>query len=103
MNFSRTSTRRKYDPNLALRWAPFILSLGIQLFMGARGTTNLEENGRKGKRSWRPKSGTRQWVLCVLSPEHRSSLTALGVRQAQHVTHVFGSHGSQDEIGKRGL
>jgi hypothetical protein len=28
-----------------------ILSHRIQLFMGARGATNLEENGRKGRRS----------------------------------------------------
>ena len=31
-----------------------ILSHGIHLFVGARGTTNLEENGRKGKKSRRP-------------------------------------------------
>ena len=28
--------------------------------------------------TWGPKSGARQWALCILSPEHRSSLTALG-------------------------
>ena len=31
--------------------------------------------------TWGAKSGTRQRALCILSPEHRSSLTALG-RQA---------------------
>jgi hypothetical protein len=31
-----------------------ISSLGIQLFMGARGTTNLEGDGRKKKRNRRP-------------------------------------------------
>jgi hypothetical protein len=35
------------------RWL-FIPSHGIQLFMGARGTTNLEGNGRKKKKSRRP-------------------------------------------------
>ena len=35
-------------------WAPLIPSHGIQLFVGARGTTNLEGNGRKRKRNRRP-------------------------------------------------
>lgn len=33
---------RNYDPDLAPRWAPLIPSRGIQLFVGARGTANLE-------------------------------------------------------------
>ena len=93
-----------------------------QLFVGARGTANLEEKwvgkkrgdqggflsrsqfirlksqvistqwgeigrgwGRINKEqrsrhllTWGPKSGSRRQALCVLSPEHRSSLTALG-------------------------
>ena len=103
-----------------------ILTRGIQLFMGARGTTNLEGDGRKRRRNrrpgripielsfimlrcllskayisgnrggvegelyeeqrsgqlltWGPKSGARQWALWILSLEHGSSLTALGVR-----------------------
>jgi hypothetical protein len=45
-------------PALVLvKYAPFsfsptvIPSLGIQLFVGARGTTNLEGNGRKGRKA----------------------------------------------------
>jgi hypothetical protein len=121
---------------------------GIQLFVGARGTANLEENGRKGKKSrrpskellrspsirlrrlvlkhtswgigrgrgginkeqrgghlltWGPKSGSRQRALCILSLEHRSSLTALGCQAGLSVTHVLGNHESQEEIKKKGL
>jgi hypothetical protein len=32
----------------------------IQIFVGARGTANLEENERKRKRSWRPSRGSYQ-------------------------------------------
>jgi hypothetical protein len=98
------------------RWVPLIPSRRIQLFVHARGTANLEGNGRKKKKSkrprrvpivvsfimlrcllfkayiagnregvegelykeqrsghlltWGPKSGAKQQVLCILSPEH---------------------------------
>ena len=42
--------------------------------------------------TWGPKSGARQWALCILSLEHRSSLTALAVRLGSSVTHVLGWH-----------
>jgi hypothetical protein len=40
-------------PCIPLYWS--IPSGGIQLFLGARGTANLEGNGRKGKKSRRPR------------------------------------------------
>jgi hypothetical protein len=44
--------------------------------------------------TWGPKSGARQRTLWILSLEHRSSLTALGVRLGSGVTHVLGWHGN---------
>ena len=44
--------------------------------------------------TWGPKSGARQRALCILSLEHRSSLTALGVRLGSGVTYVLGWHGN---------
>jgi hypothetical protein len=107
--------------------------------MGARGSTNLEGDGRKKKRNrrpgrihimvtfimlrcllfkayiagnmggvkgelykeqrsrhlltWGPKSGTRERALWILSLEHQSFLTSLGVRLGSGVTHVLGWHG----------
>jgi hypothetical protein len=52
--------------------------------------------------TWGPKSGTRQRTLCILSPEHRSSLTALGVRLGSGVTHVLGWHGSSGRDREEG-
>jgi hypothetical protein len=115
-----------------------ISSRGIQLFVGARGTANLEGDGRKRKKrrrpgrvpievsfirlrcllfiaynagnmagvegelykeqrngqllTWGPKSGAKQRALWILSLEHRSSLTALGVRLGSGITHVLGWH-----------
>jgi hypothetical protein len=40
-------------------------SRGTQLFVGARGTAILGENGRKRKRSWRPSRGCYPG-LCLL-------------------------------------
>jgi hypothetical protein len=65
--------------------------------LGNRG--GVEGEFYKEKRSrhlltWGLKSGTRQRALCILSPEHRSSLTALGFRLGSGVTHVLGWHGS---------
>ena len=125
-----------------------IPSRGIQLFVGARGTTNLEGDGRKKKRNrrpgrvpievsfimlrcllfkayisgnmggvegelykeqrsghlltWGPKSGARQRALWILSLEHRSSLTALGVRLGSGVTHVLGWHGNSGRDREEG-
>jgi hypothetical protein len=115
--------------------------------VGARGTTNLEGNERKEKKSrrpskfvqvslimlrcllfkayifgdrggvegefykeqrsghlltWGPKSGARQRALSILSLEHKSSLTALGVRLGSGVTHVFGWHGSSGRDREEG-
>jgi hypothetical protein len=52
--------------------------------------------------TWGPKSGTRQRALCILSLEHRSSLTALGVRLGSGVTHVLGWHGSSGRDREEG-
>ena len=116
--------------------------------MGARGTANLEGDGRKEKRNrrpgrvpievsfimlrclvfkayiagnmggvegelykeqrsghlltWGPKSGARQRALCILSPQHRSSLTALGVRLGSGMTHVLGCHGNSGRDREEG-
>jgi hypothetical protein len=53
--------------------------------------------------TWGPKSGAKQQALWILSLEHRSSSTALGVELGSSVTHVLGWHGNSEEIGKRGL
>ena len=52
--------------------------------------------------TWGPKSGARQWALCILSLEHRSSLTALGVRLGSGVTHVLGWQGNSGRDRKEG-
>jgi hypothetical protein len=116
--------------------------------VGARGTSNLEGDGRKKKRNrrsgmvpikvsfimlrcllfkayisgnmggvkgelykeqrsghlltWGPKSGTRQWALCILTPEHRSSSTALGVRLGSGMTHVLECHGNSGRDREEG-
>ena len=134
-------------PSPALTWR-YYPSRGIQLFVGARGTANLEGDGRNKKKSrrpgrvpieasfirlrcllfkayivgnmggvegelykeqrsghlltWGPKSGTRQWALCILTPEHRSSSTALGVRLGSGVTHVLGWHGNSGRDREEG-
>jgi hypothetical protein len=130
------------------KWASFIPSHGIQLFMGARGTSNMEGDGRKKKRNRRPgrvpievsfirlrcllfkayilgnmggvegelykeqrsghlltwglKSDASQRALCTLSPERRSSLTALGVRLGLGLTHVLGCHGNSGRDREEG-
>jgi hypothetical protein len=45
---------------------------------GWGGINKEQRSGHQGTQG--PKSGARHWALCVLSLEHRSSLTALGVR-----------------------
>jgi hypothetical protein len=126
----------------------FIPSHGIQLFVGARGTANLEGDGRKRKRNRRPgrlpievsfirlrchlfkayimgnmggveeelykeqrsghlltwgqKSGARQRALCILSLEHQSSLTAMGVRLGSGITHVLECHGNSGRDREEG-
>ena len=52
--------------------------------------------------TWRPKSGARQRALWILSLEHRSSLTALGVRLGSGVTHVLGWHGNSGRDREEG-
>jgi hypothetical protein len=52
--------------------------------------------------TWWPKSGARQWALWILSLEHRSSLTALGVRLGSGVTHVLGWHGNSGRDREEG-
>jgi hypothetical protein len=52
--------------------------------------------------TWGAKSGTRQWALCILSAEHRSSLTALGVRLGSGVTPGLGWHGSSGRDREEG-
>jgi hypothetical protein len=52
--------------------------------------------------SWGPKSGARQRALWILSLEHRSSLTALGVRLGSGVTHVLGCHGNSGRDREEG-
>jgi hypothetical protein len=52
--------------------------------------------------TWGQKSGARQWTLCILSPEHRSSLSALGVRLGSGVTHVLGCHGNSGRDREEG-
>jgi hypothetical protein len=73
--------------------------------LGSRG--GVEGEFYKEQRSghlltWGPKSGARQRALCILSPEHRSSLTALGVRLGSGVTHVLGWHGSSGRDREEG-
>jgi hypothetical protein len=65
--------------------------------MGNRGGVKgeLYKEQRSGHLlTWSPKSGARQRELCILSPEHGSSLTALGVKLGSGVTHVLGCHGN---------
>ena len=52
--------------------------------------------------TWGPKSGARQRALWILSLEHRSSLTALGVRLGSGVTHVLGCHGNSGRDREEG-
>ncbi|EDL05266.1 mCG1041449, partial [Mus musculus] len=52
--------------------------------------------------TWGPKSGARQRALWILSLEHRSSLTALGVRLGSGVTHVLGWHGNSGRDREEG-
>lgn len=52
--------------------------------------------------TWRPKSGARQRALWILSLEHRSSLTALGVRLGSGITHVLGWHGNSGRDREEG-
>jgi hypothetical protein len=52
--------------------------------------------------TWGRKSGARQRALCILSLEHRSSLTALGVRPGSGITHVLGWHGSSGRDREEG-
>jgi hypothetical protein len=52
--------------------------------------------------TWGPKSGARQRALCILSPQHRSSLTALGVRLGSGMTHVLGCHGNSGRDREEG-
>ena len=53
--------------------------------------------------TWGPKSGARHRALCILSQEHQSSLTALGVRLGSGgVTHVLGWHGSSGRDREEG-
>jgi hypothetical protein len=41
-------------------------------------------------------------AFCILSPEHRSSFTALGVRLGSGITHVLGWHGSSERDKEEG-
>jgi hypothetical protein len=41
-------------------------------------------------------------ALCILSPEYRFSLTALGVRLGSDVTHTLGWHGSSGRDREEG-
>jgi hypothetical protein len=73
--------------------------------MGSRG--GVEGEFYKEQRSghlltWGPKSGARQWALCILSQEPRSSLTALSVKLGSGVTHVLGWHGSSGRDREEG-
>ena len=52
--------------------------------------------------TWGPKSGARQRALWILSLEHRSSLTALGVRLGSGVTYVLGWHGNSGRDREEG-
>ena len=52
--------------------------------------------------TWGPKSGARQRALWILSLEHRSSLTALGVRLGSGITHVLGWHGNSGRDREEG-
>jgi hypothetical protein len=51
--------------------------------------------------TWGPKSGARQRALCI-SLEHRSSLTALGVRLGSGITHILGCHGNSGRDREEG-
>ena len=52
--------------------------------------------------TWGPKSGARQRALWILSLEHRSSLTALGVRLGSGMTYVLGWHGNSGRDREEG-
>ena len=52
--------------------------------------------------TWGLKSGARQQALCILSLEHRSSLTALGVRLGSGVTPILGWHGNSGRDREEG-
>jgi hypothetical protein len=73
--------------------------------LGSRG--GVEGGFYKEQRSWHlltwgARSGTRQRALCILSSEHRSSLTALGVRLGSGVTPVLGWHGNSGRDREEG-
>lgn len=52
--------------------------------------------------TWGPKSGARQRALWILSLEHWSSSTALGVRLGSGLTHVLGCHGNSGRDREEG-
>jgi hypothetical protein len=52
--------------------------------------------------TWGPKSGAKQRALCILSLEHRYSLTALGVKLGSGITHVLGCHGNSGRDREEG-
>jgi hypothetical protein len=52
--------------------------------------------------TWGPKSGARQRALCILSLEHQSSSTALGIKLGSGVTHVLGCQGDSGRDREKG-
>jgi hypothetical protein len=67
---------------------------------GVEGELYKEQSGHL--LTWGPKSGARQRALWILSLEHGSSLTALGVRLGSGVTHVLGWHGNSGRDREEG-
>jgi hypothetical protein len=86
---------KKEGDQANLSMSPFIMLRCLVLKHTSRGIGRVEGEFYKEQRSrhlltWGLKSGARQRALCILSLEHRSSLTALGVRPGSGVTRVLG-------------
>ena len=61
-----------------------------------------KEQGKGQLLTWGLKSGAKQQVLCILSPEPLSSSTALGVKLGSGTAHVLGCHGNSGRDREEG-
>ena len=106
-NLKRNERERRARPSKELSRSQFIRLkrqvISTQRREIGRGWGGINKEQRSGHLlTWGPKSGARQRALCILSPEHRSSLTALGVKLGSGVTHVLGWHGNSGRDREEG-